>query len=74
MDKGLYAVRVGDTRLYGTRHATKDETYNISIRKVYGAGEHVLSLAGEIGNLVVEDITAAEGTELILEKRATEAT
>ena len=34
MDRGLYAVREGDTRLYGTRHATEDETYNITIKNV----------------------------------------
>ena len=33
MDRGRYAVRVGDTNMYGTRHATEDETYNITIRK-----------------------------------------
>lgn len=36
MDRGRYAVRVGDTNMYGTRHATEDETYNITIRNVRG--------------------------------------
>ena len=32
IDNGIFAVRIGDTRLYGTRHATEDETYNITVK------------------------------------------
>lgn len=38
MERGLYAVRVGDTSMYGTRHATGDETYNITIKNVFLRG------------------------------------
>ena len=69
MDRGRCAVRVGDTYLYGARHATKEETYNITIRNVVGGGLHVLSLAGEIGNLTVEGIEAVNGAELLLDAR-----
>ena len=69
MDHGLYAVRVGDTRLYGARHSTREETYNITIRNVRGCGDYVLSLAGEIGNLVMYGIEAAEGTKMLKDDR-----
>ena len=69
MDRGLYAVRVGDTKMYGPRHATKDETYNIQIKNVSGGGEYVISLAGEIDNLIMEAIESQSGTPLILDER-----
>ena len=69
MDKGLYAVRVGDTRLYGTRHSTKEETYNIRIKNVVGGGLYAVSLAGEVGNLVMSDIRTLGDTQMILDQR-----
>ena len=69
MDHGLFAVRVGDTHLYGDRHATEEETYNITVRHVYGAGNYAVSLAGAIANFLLEDVTAAEGTPLLLDER-----
>ena len=64
LNKGARAVRVGDTYLYGARHCTKDETYNITIKNVYAAGNEALALAGEIGNLVIYGIECAEGTAM----------
>ena len=69
LDHGLYTVRIGDTRMYGTRHATADETYNITVKNVRGGGDYVISLAGEIGNLVLENIEAIGDTELMLDNR-----
>ena len=69
MDHGLYTVRIGDTRIYGTRHATEDETYNITVRNVIGGGDYVISLAGQMKNLVLENISALCGTELMLDER-----
>ena len=68
-DKGLYGVRVGDTYLYGTRHSTGDETYNISVKNVYSCGEYALALAGSINNLVTCGIECAEGTKMLLDER-----
>lgn len=56
MDRGIYAVRVGDNHLYGTRHSTPDETKNITIRNIYGRGECVVQLAGTYSNLVLDNI------------------
>lgn len=69
LDRGLYAVRVGDLHLYGTRHATEDETYNITIRNVRGGGDYVLSLAGAIGNLTMYGIEAMNGAKMLLDNR-----
>ena len=69
MDRGIYAVRVGDTRLYGTRHATEDETYNISIRNVKGSGRYVISLAGAMKNLTMYGIEALGGAKMLLDER-----
>ena len=69
LDGGLYTVRIGDVRLYGTRHATADETYNITLKNVRGGGEYVIALAGEIGNLTLEGIEAIGVTPLIKDDR-----
>ena len=68
-DKGLYAVRVGDTHLYGTRHATKDETYNITIRNIRGGGDYVIALAGDMKNIAIYGIEAVDGAKMIYDKR-----
>lgn len=69
MDRGLYAVRVGDTYLYGKRHATEDETYNITVKNVRGSGDSVVSLAGAIKNLVLFGIEAENGAKLLKDDR-----
>lgn len=70
LDHGLYAVRVGDVRLYGSRHATADETYNISIKNVVGSGDYVVSLAGDMRDLVVYGIEARGDAKMLLDERA----
>ncbi len=69
MERGLYAVRVGDTNMYGTRHATSDETYNITIRNVYSRGKYAVALAGRMTNLVMYGIECANGTKMLLDER-----
>ena len=70
VDHGLYTVRIGDTRLYGTRHATKDETYNITVRNVVGAGDYVISLAGAMDNLAMYGIESRNGAKMLLDQRS----
>lgn len=69
MNKGRYAIRVGDTHLYGIRHSTEDETYNITVKNVYGRGDSVIALAGAIKNLVYYGIEAIGGTKMIKDDR-----
>ena len=68
MDRGLFAVRVGDTRMYGPRHATEDETYNITIKNVRGGGKSVIALAGTMKNLVMYGIEAFDGATMFLDE------
>ncbi len=69
LDVGAFAVRVGDTHMYGDRHATKEETYNITIKNVFGRGKAVIALAGNMKNLIIYGIEAAEGTQMLLDAR-----
>ena len=72
MDKGLYAVRVGDTRLYGTRHATKEETYNITVKNVFGRSEYTISLAGDMQNVEVCNVECGDACRMLLDQRTAE--
>ena len=69
MNHGIYAVRVGDTKMYGTRHATADETYNITIKNVRGGQEYVIALAGQMSNLTTYGIEAFNGAKMLLDQR-----
>ncbi len=66
---GLYSVRVGDNHLYGTRHSTPDETYNISIKNIVGNGRYVLSLAGATKNLTYENLSTTSNTPILIDDR-----
>ena len=72
LDHGLYAVRLGDVRLYGTRHATKDETYNITVRNVFGRSDYAVSLAGDMRDVTVYGIECADGCKMLLDERVSE--
>lgn len=62
--RGGYGIRVGDGRcLYGTRHATEDETYNISIKNVRSrAKDGALHLGGGMKNITIENVKGFDGT------------
>ena len=70
MDSGIFAVRIGDTRLYGPRHSTEDETYNITVKNVRGEGYYAISLAGAMKNLVLFGIEAANGAKMVKDERS----
>lgn len=69
MDHGAYAVRIGDTHIYGERQSLPNETYNISINNVYGCGIAALALAGGMSDVKLGKIECAKTTELIIDKR-----
>lgn len=63
MDRGIYTVRVGDVHLYGERHATKDEAYNITIKNIRSRAETAaVSLAGDMKNVTIGNIECFDGT------------
>ena len=69
MDRGMFAVRIGDPHLYGKRHAAKDETYNIAIKNVRGRGGYVISLIGAVDNLVMYGIESFDGAKMLQDER-----
>ena len=70
LDKGIYAVRIGDNHMYGSRHSTPEETGNITVRNVYGRGTSALQLAGAITNLVLDNICAFDGCTVAIDNQA----
>ena len=69
MEKGFAGVRVGDTNMYGPRHATAEETYNITVRNVYSRAKYAVTLAGAMKNLVLYGIECETGTKMLLDER-----
>ena len=69
MEKGFAGVRVGDTNMYGPRHATAEETYNITVRNVYSRAKYAVTLAGAMQNLVMYGIECEHGTKMLLDER-----
>ena len=70
MDRGYHGVRIGDTLMYGPRHATEEETYNITVKNVRSRAKFgALGLAGSMKNLVLENIEAYDGAPLCLDQR-----
>ena len=70
LDRGAYAIHIGDTRLYGSRQSTEDETYNITVKNVCGGGLAVLALAGAIKNFVCYGIEAVNGAKMLKDDRS----
>lgn len=74
MDRGGSGIRIGDTHLYGTRHATADETFNITVRNVYSRAATVMRIAGAMKDCLFENIRAfdaVDGAGVLLENNAT---
>lgn len=67
VERGIYAVRIGDTDLYGERHSTEDETYNITVRNVYSRSKVAVNLAGKMKNVTTENICGFDGNSCLVE-------
>ncbi|MBE5766436.1 MAG: hypothetical protein E7335_04615 [Clostridiales bacterium] len=65
MDHGLNGVRIGDMSMYGTRHATEDETYNITVRNVCSRAEYALRIAGAMKDCLFENIRTFDGAAML---------
>ena len=70
MDRGICGVRIGDNRLYGERHSTFEETFNITVRNVFSRAGCALRLAGCIDGLTAENIRGFDGCGRIIENGA----
>lgn len=73
MERGGSGIRIGDNHLYGTRHATPDETFNITVRNVYSRAGAVMRLAGAMRDCLFENIRSfdeGDGAVMLLENNA----
>lgn len=71
LDRGGCGVKIGDaTRLYGSRHATEDETFNITIKNVRSRGKFgAIVLGGKMRDVTFENVEAFDGAETINDMR-----
>jgi hypothetical protein len=65
--RGSAGVRIGDLLLYGERHSTKDETFNISINNVFSRAEAAVSLVGEMTDIRCENVFGFDGCPVIID-------
>lgn len=70
MARGGNAVRVGDTHMYGDRHATPDETRDITIRNVYSRATCGVRLAGGMTNVKLDNINGFDGCKTPVDQSA----
>ncbi len=70
MERGIFAVRIGDAHMYGSRHATKEETYNIAIRNIYSRTATAVQLYGAMTNVTTENINGFDGCEILIDNQA----
>lgn len=70
MDVGVHALRIGDTHMYGSRHATADETHDIRVKNIRSrACGSAVALAGQMANVEIEEPVCAPGTVGIADAR-----
>ena len=63
LDRGGTGVRIGDLHLYGDRHSTKDETFNITVRNVYSRAQRAMRICGQMTNCTFENICGFDGCD-----------
>ena len=69
--RGGTGVRLGDTHLYGERHATADETFNITIRNVFSRATAALNVAGAMRDCRFDNIRLFDSDGRVIEDNAT---
>lgn len=70
MDRGGQCVRIGDGKwLYGTRHATEDETYNITVKNIRSRALNSIHLGGAMKNIVLDNIEVFDDGGMIDDQR-----
>lgn len=71
LERGSTGVRLGDVYLYGSRHATAEETYNITVRNVYSRAGAAMRIAGAMKDCLFDNIRVFDGGETVIENNAT---
>lgn len=67
MDRGLYAVRIGDSRLYGPAPLSADAVQDITVRSVRARTVYAVGLAGRMRDIRIEDVEVFDGSLGVLE-------
>jgi hypothetical protein len=70
MQSGGSGVRLGDNHMYGTRHATEDETKNITVQNVHSRAEFALRLAGKMSACCFRNISHFDDPALCVDDQA----
>ena len=70
MQSGGSGVRLGDNHMYGTRHATEDETKNITVQNVHSRAEFALRLAGNMSACCFRNISHFDDPALCVDDQA----
>lgn len=65
--RGVAGVRIGDCELYGSRHSTANETYNIRVTNVYSRATYALRFAGCMTNVTYDHIHGFDGCTRLIE-------
>ena len=63
LTRGSSGVRIGDHNMYGTRHATSGETYNITVRNVISRAISPLNVVCEMKNFTFDNIMSFDTIE-----------
>lgn len=70
MERGGTGVRLGDTHLYGDRHATVDECFNITVKNIYSRAFAVMRIAGAMRDCHFENIHGFDGYTTLIENNS----
>ena len=69
--RGVAGVRIGDPHLYGERHSTPDETFNIVVKNVFSRAKAALHLAGAMRDCSFSDIHGFDGCPCLVDDQST---
>ena len=63
MDRGGNGMRIGDVRIWHDRQPTADECFNITVRNLFSRSRNVMSIAGEMKDIYLENIHGFDNYE-----------
>jgi len=67
LDRGSIGIRIGDVHPYGDCQPTEDECFNITVKNVFVRTKRVLTVAGSMKNIVLENIKGFDGYTKFIE-------
>ncbi|MCQ2385514.1 MAG: glycosyl hydrolase family 28 protein [Clostridia bacterium] len=67
MDRGLFAVRIGDTHAYGNYVPRAEAVKDIVIRNVFARTAYAVNLSGAMQNVVTDNVRVFDGSQGVLQ-------